>query len=162
MAVVTSKLLQKSENFSLELLYLLGALGEGRHKLILLKRFQGRIVDVSDYDLDVVSAMVDEIRRVEPAGKLHDTSTAPESKLRCEWMQSSGGHIVIRLLADRVELKRNPLGQYEIDYGHTDQQDYNHVQWNAATATDSPRSDTGLLSATGSSHNAAAAIALFY
>lgn len=157
MAVATSKLLQKSENFSLELLYLVGALGEGKHKFILLKRFQGGIVEATDYDIYTFDAILDEISRIEP-GTVYSESTAPESKLRCEWMQSSAGHIVVELIADRVVIKRNPLGQYEIDYGNTQQDQNNHVQqWNSTPNT--PRNDSRLLSANSSSTSA---IALFY
>ena len=161
MAVVTSKLLQKSENFSLELLYLVGALGEGRHKLILLKRFQGGIVEATDYDTYTFEAMVDENNRIEP-GTIYPELTAPESKLRCEWMQSSGGHLIIELIADRTTLKRNPLGQYDIQYGNTQQDQNNHVQQRHSTpsASDTPRNDSRLLSATASSNPGA--IALFY
>lgn len=158
MAVVTSKLLQKSENFSLELLYLLGALGEKGHKLILMKRFQSGIVEATDYDINVFEAMADEITRIEP-GTIYSDLTAPEAKVRCEWMQSSSGHIIIELIADRTILKRNPLGQYEINYGNTDQQDNNHVQRHS-TPSDTPRNDSRLLSANGS--NSGGAIALFY
>ncbi len=158
MAVATSKLLQKSENFSLELLYLLGALGEKGHKLILIKRFQGSIVEAADYDIHVFEAMADEITRIEP-GTIYDELIAPESKVRCEWMQSTSGHIIVELTADRTTLKRNPLGQYDIQYGNTDQQDYNHVQRNSTPSANTPRNDSRLLSANSSNPGA---IALFY
>ena len=159
MAVATSKLLQKSENFSLELLYLLGALGEKGHKLILIKRFQGGIVEAADYDINVFDAMADEITRIEP-GTIYDELIAPESKVRCEWMQSTSGHIIVELTADRVVIKRNPLGQYEIDYGNTQQDQNNHVQQrNSTPSANTPRNDSRLLSANSSNPGA---IALFY
>lgn len=161
MAVVTSELLQKSDNYSLDLLYLTGALGEGKHKLILVKRFQGRIVEAADYDINVFDAMADEIARIEP-GIIYGGSAALKSKLRCEWMQSSGGHLIIELIADRTTLKRNPLGQYDIQYGNIQQDQNNHVQqrYSTPSASDTPRNDSRLLSATASSNPGA--IALFY
>jgi hypothetical protein len=129
-ATVSQKRLLISQNHTIDVLYLLAALGSGAHRLVLVHRHQGRIVEAADYDHDECQAIkADIIESGEVINREYDTLNAPSRTLRVDWAQSSNGDLVINIKRESVTLHRQPTGNYQVTHASTNQPTPSPTEW---------------------------------
>lgn len=156
MAVTASqKRLTDHAGQSLDLLYLLGAIGE-KHHLILIHRRDGKIIEAMDYTDPLLLALRAEMGAPETLGE------ALSTPVRVKWAQSSDGDLMVELIADRVTLRRDPRGNYQILNGtenaNTNADIKSSPNPNTTSRTNSPAISTTATAAISSTP----ALALFY
>jgi hypothetical protein len=110
---LTEKILAQSATETLSLLYIIGAIGQRNHQLVLVRREGNVVVEATDYSpamTDAIAAEMNANRRWSDMAP-----DCPQRQVRCTTMGSSSGDALVTLIAEKTSLKRTPDGNWAIE-----------------------------------------------
>jgi hypothetical protein len=110
---LTEKILAQSPTETLSLLYVIGAIGQRNHQLVLIRREGKTVVEAMDYSPAMTDAIAAEMGATQRWSDM--APDVPQRQVRATTMGSSSGDALVSLIAEKVSLKRTPDGNWAIE-----------------------------------------------